>query len=289
MIRLRILFRLLRVALHILWGCLLVLAMFGMWGPARRRVCRQRWSADLLHILAIQTRVIGKAPPAGRLVVSNHISWLDIFVLNAVSHVKFVCKDDVLQWPVLGWLIARNDTIFISRRVRSDAKRVSGEITTALSRGDTVVVFPEGTSTDGKLLLPFHAALFQPALDTQTPVYSVGLRYSNHKGQISTAPAYWGNLSILDSLVALGRQPYTIAEVNWLKGLSAADVIANDAAQGITRQDLALASRELIACALALPKLDTSPKNLDHRLAVPPLSNRPTDTPCQAPTPVRSA
>ncbi|HEX6734672.1 MAG TPA: lysophospholipid acyltransferase family protein, partial [Azonexus sp.] len=115
---------------------------------------------------------LGHSVP-GALLVANHISWIDIYVINAALPAAFVSKAEVRGWPLIGWLAARHDTIFLRRGSRGHARLINAEIAEVLGRGQHVAVFPEGTTTDGCSLLHFHAALLQPALAAGRPVLPV--------------------------------------------------------------------------------------------------------------------
>lgn len=152
-----------------------------------------RCIAGLLN-LEIQSSGI---PPRHGLIAANHLSYLDILALASVQPVLFVCKDEVRSWPGLGSLVAHGGTIFIRRGVRSDVHATSEAIALALAQGVPVVVFPEGTSSDGSRVLPFHSSLFQPAITHRCPVTPVGLSYSLPDGDGCTGDevCYWGNHS----------------------------------------------------------------------------------------------
>jgi 1-acyl-sn-glycerol-3-phosphate acyltransferase len=152
----------------------------------------QRWSARLLSLLHIEAREHGRieAPQGNVLVVANHVSWLDIFVINAQQPARFVAKADLAHWPLIGTLIRGSGTIFIERTRRSDTRRVNECATQALLGGDVIVVFPEGTTSDGAGLLRFHASLLQPIIDSNGRVQPVALRYRDVTGARSMAPTY---------------------------------------------------------------------------------------------------
>jgi 1-acyl-sn-glycerol-3-phosphate acyltransferase len=116
--RLRAIFRLSRTALHVLNGALTVALVYPRSSAERRLKLKQRWSAQLVNILGVELRYRGEEPPPG-LIVANHISFLDIYVINAVTPASFVSKDDVRRWPLIGWLAANTDTIFMARGSRS--------------------------------------------------------------------------------------------------------------------------------------------------------------------------
>lgn len=139
----------------------------------------------------------------GALVVGNHVSWLDIYVINAWRPTPFVSKAEVRHWPVVGWLAHRLGTIFIHREKRRDAHRTMHEIVERVSSGGLVCLFPEGTTSDGVSLLPFHANLFQAAVSAQCPVQPICLMYEGSDGRQSIAPAYIGDVTLGQSLDAV--------------------------------------------------------------------------------------
>ena len=141
--------------------------------------------------------------------MANHVSWLDIAAIHAVApQARFVSKADVLAWPLLGWLISGAGTLFIERERKRDALRVVHQVAEALQAGDTVAVFPEGTTGDGATLLPFHANLLQAAIATGTPVQCVALRYSDPAHRFSPAVQFLGETTLLQSVwrIAVGRR-----------------------------------------------------------------------------------
>ena len=160
-----------------------------------------RWAQGLLRLFAIQMRQVGQISPQA-LLVSNHISWLDIFVISAAQATCFVAKAEIRHWPLAGWLCAQVDTLFIERSSRRQAQHIAHAMAERLAADKSVAFFPEGTTSDGGSLLPFHAALFQPAISLQASVQPLLIRYLDADGQRSTATAFIGEMSFLDSLRA---------------------------------------------------------------------------------------
>ena len=210
--------------MHLLWGAATVAVVYP-WIDARyRRALKRRWSRQLLETLGIRLKVGagGTAPNASLppgLVVSNHISWLDIYVINALVPAAFVAKDDVQGWPLIGWLCEHTETIFIERGSRTAAQRTRETLTGCLRAGAHVAVFPEGTSTSGERVLPFHAALFQSAIDAGVPVVPLALRYADRQGNASRAPAYDGDITLWQSLRAIARADGLVADLRVLEPL----------------------------------------------------------------------
>jgi 1-acyl-sn-glycerol-3-phosphate acyltransferase len=234
---LRMGWRITRLAAHVAVGCTRVAVLYPLVSERTQRKIRAKWSRQLLRVLGVELQAQGPLPRPGQLLVSNHISWVDVFVINAISPLSFVCKDDVRSWPVLGWLVARNHTVFIRRASRSSAAEVRRELVGSLSCGRSVMVFPEGTTTDGRSVLPFRAALFQAAIDAGRAVKPVRLRYLDHDGALSDATVYIGETTFWESVCRIARAPRTVATVELLPAVPT---------HGLTRQYLAEASHAQI-------------------------------------------
>lgn len=158
------------------------------------------WSRKLLDILGISLHVQGQATPGAKLVVSNHISWLDIVAINAVVPSRFVSKAEVAHWPLVGRLVTAAGTLYLVRERRRDAMRVLGLMAQALREGHTVAVFPEGTTGSGHELMHFHANLLQAAIDAPVSIQPVVLRYSDPAHAVSPIAAYVGDTTLMQSL-----------------------------------------------------------------------------------------
>jgi 1-acyl-sn-glycerol-3-phosphate acyltransferase len=239
-------YRLTRLLLHIVYGCVGVAALFPFLSQRRRRQIIQHWSRQTLRIVHLRLAVCG-SPPSGQtptLIVSNHVSWLDICVLHSVAPLRFVAKSDVRGWPMVGSLASGVGTIFIERRNPLDTVRTNRAIVQALSRGEHVAMFPEGTSTDGSEIKPFHASLFQPALEAAAQVVVVALRYVNQHGSVDPEASYAGERSLWESFqLVTGRRSLLVE-------LTFAATIPVD---GRVRADIARAAECAAADALQLP------------------------------------
>jgi 1-acyl-sn-glycerol-3-phosphate acyltransferase len=222
----RAVWRLLRVALHGLHGLLLVLLRFGSMSATQRHGVVAWWSAKMLRVMGLRLVVQGKFRPGAKLVVANHVSWIDIMAIHAVCpEARFVSKADVQKWPLLNRLVSAGGTLYIEREKRRDALRVVHQMADALKSGDTVAVFPEGTTGDGHTLLPFHANLLQAAIATATPVQPVALRFSDAGNVVSTAAQYLGDTTLVQSLwrLACGNQVVVRLQVMTAQGTAHAD------------------------------------------------------------------
>ena len=192
------------VGLHLLYAALQVALIFPWATTAWRQRLRRAWSDQLLRLLGIRVK-FQATPNLTGLLVCNHISFIDIFVINAVLPSRFVSKDDVAGWPLIGWLSRLNGTLFIERGSSRAASRTLNTMRDALSAGDRVAIFPEGTSTAGDRVLPFHGALLQSAIDAAVPVHALLLTYVDAAGRHSIAPAYIDEISVLDCLITILR------------------------------------------------------------------------------------
>jgi len=140
-------------------------------------------------------------PTGPLLLVSNHISWVDILALHAVYPCRFVAKADVEHWPLVGTLVTGGGTLYVKRESRRDAMRVVHRMAQALKDGDILAVFPEGTTSDGSSVLPFHSGLIQAAISADSPVQPVALQIVNSRsGRPSRAVSYMGDESLAGSL-----------------------------------------------------------------------------------------
>jgi len=170
-----------------------------------RRVMVRRWARDNARLLGMQRQVAGQPASAPALLVTNHLSYLDVVLLAAELPAIFVAKREVRAWPGLGPLAALVGTIFVDRDSPRDLVRVSAAISQALANGDTVVLFAEGTSTRGDRVLPLKPALLEPAARGGWPVRFATLSYVTPAGQPSAdlALCWWGDMTFLPHLVGV--------------------------------------------------------------------------------------
>lgn len=262
--------RLARGGLHLAYGAVTIAVVYPFAGMRVRLALKRRWSRQLLSMLGVSLRYSPAHSANGGLLVANHISWLDIYVINAMAPAAFVCKADVRQWPLIGWLCAHTDTIFIKRGRRNSASRVAASIRAQLDAGRRVAVFPEGTSSDGSRVLPFHGALLQAAIDAGARIQPVALAYVGSGGQRSTAAAYCGDTSLWESLIAIARADDLTAEAHFLPSLSVA---------GQERRTLALLLQRLIATRSVRPAADSAVGTRDDVRDALPSMPLPTGNP----------
>ena len=198
--RARALARLARTAVHLLHGIFIAMLRFPHMTPAARAGKVQWWSIKVLRQMGVQLVQSGTPRPGAKLLVANHISWLDIMAIHSVCpDARFVSKADVRRWPVLGMLVAAAGTLFIERDRKRDALRVVHQMAQSLADGETVAIFPEGTTSDGRRLLPFHANLLQAAVASEVSVQAVVLAYSDSSGAVSDAVSFIGETTLIQS------------------------------------------------------------------------------------------
>ena len=193
--------RVARVGAHIAAGVATTALLFPRIRAERRRALIRRWSRRFLALMNIEARVHGAidAHDGNVLLVANHVSWLDIVVLNAHRPSRFIGKAELARWPVVGRLIRGTGTLFIERARKQDTHRVNRRAADALAAGDVIAVFPEGTTTDGTTVLRFHGSLLQPIVDAGGHVLPVAIRYHDGHGALSLAPEYAGDTSFAAS------------------------------------------------------------------------------------------
>lgn len=189
------------------------------------------------------------------MLVANHVSWIDIYAINAVAPARFVAKREVRGWPLIGWLAARTGNLFIHRERRRDAARILEELVQALRDGDRVAVFPEATTTEGGTVLEFRSSLLQAAIRAESLLQPVALRYLRTDGTRCREAAYSGATTLWQSLLAVVSQPGVRLELTFLPPLEA---------RAGRRRELAGAAREVILRTLRLPVPGSRAGTRDH-------------------------
>jgi len=238
-----------RLLAHVLHGLFILTFRFPRLRPAARRETIRRWSARLLRIAGVRLAIRGgggapAAGPHGTMLVLNHVSWLDVYAVLAVMPARFVAKSEIRAWPLIGRLVSGAGTLFIERGSRRHARHTNHAIADAMRAGDVIAICPEGTTTEGDRLLPFHAALFQPAVEAGAQVLPLAVRYLDAHGDPTLAAAYVGDTSLASS----------VWQVVGARGLSVELRFGEEiAAGGADRRDLARRSEQAIAGALGVP------------------------------------
>ena len=193
--------RLARAVVHGVHGLFVVLLLFPSLDQPGREARIRWWSAKMFRMLGMRLHLSGTFRPGAKLLVANHVSWLDIMAVHAACpEARFVSKAEVKQWPLVSRLVDAGRTLYLERGRARDAVRVVHQAAEALAAGDTVAVFPEGTVGDGHALLPFHANMLQAAIVGATPVQPVALRYSDSAFAVSPAALFTGEITLKQSL-----------------------------------------------------------------------------------------
>ena len=224
---------------------------------------RRRCARRLTSSLGLEVSVVGDPPPYDEpvLLVANHVSWVDPYVLNCASGARFVAKSEVANWPFIGVSARRFGTFFIRRGSCRSASRVKDELARALRSRDPVGVFPEATTTDGSALRRFYPAMFQAAIDARAMVQPVALRYLPASGRPPDSPAFIGEMTLADSLRRMLPVRTIVAELTFCPPLYA---------RGRTRRELAARAQESIGAALRPP----TPEDLDASVDLEPPARR---------------
>ncbi len=196
-----------RIILHILLVVPLCLLIFISTKNQQERIIRF-WCKRLLSIFEISVEVTGLESNLVNqkkyLMVANHISWMDIIVIQSIKPCIFVAKSDVASWPLFGWVAQMTGTIFIKRDKISDIKKALKKMKRRLIKR-SVCIFPEGTSTNGRYLLPFKSNLFQSSIDTQKSILPLCLRYEQ-KNIYTDKTAFVDDMSLLDSIIKIKQE-----------------------------------------------------------------------------------
>ncbi|MGK5025885.1 lysophospholipid acyltransferase family protein [Janthinobacterium sp. RB2R34] len=243
--------RLARVAVHLAIGMSKSLVLFPWLDVAGRNRRIRAWSRQLLAIcnVTVEASASHAAALDHCMVVANHVSWLDIFVINAVHPCRFVAKAEIRSWPVLGWLAARAGTIFISRGNKRDLRKIFQGLVDKLQQGERIGVFPEGTTAAQGQLLPFHANLLEAAIDAQVPVQPFAVSYVDAAGVPHDAVDFIGDMTFAYSMVRiLGGKP-VVARLACLAPISTV---------GAHRREVALVAHAAVAATLGINP-ETSP------------------------------
>lgn len=202
------------------------------------------WSAGLIRVFGLRLRRVGVPVTGATLFVANHVSWIDIVVLHSQRMMGFVAKREISQWPLIGWLATRAETIYHWRGNQESLGGVLHEMLARLRNGRSIGVFPEGRTRDGRALGPFHARIFLAAVEASVPVQPVALRYGSG-ASAQTIVAFQPGEGFLGNFVRLLGEPSRVTDVVFLPSIAPGD------AEG--RRRIAEIARERIATALQSP------------------------------------
>jgi 1-acyl-sn-glycerol-3-phosphate acyltransferase len=238
-------FRLVRVFLHVLLGMAICATVFPWLGQEKRNGHIRRWSTRLLRMcnVTVEQRAGGAAVLERAAVVANHVSWLDIFVIHSLHPCHFVAKAEIRAWPLAGWLAEKAGTVFIARGNRRDLRHIFKGLVHSLQRGERVAFFPEGTTAAQGSLLPFHANLFEAAIDAKVPVQPFALSYEDPAGASHPSVDFIGETSFAESIMLILNGPPVRARLAILPAIATIDA---------HRRDVAEAAHQAVAAALGV-------------------------------------
>ncbi|MDE2429008.1 MAG: 1-acyl-sn-glycerol-3-phosphate acyltransferase [Burkholderiales bacterium] len=235
-----------RVFLHLLTGMLICAVIFPFSAaPTRERLIR-RWSNQLLTICTVDVAFIdhSNGEIAERaLIVSNHVSWLDIFVINTLHPCHFVAKSDIRSWPLIGWLCEKAGTIFLARGKQREVRRIYEGLVHEIQEGKRIAFFPEGTTAAQGTVLAFHANLFEAAIEARVPVQPYVVRYVDQQGRFHPAADFIGDMTFVESMRTILKASRMTAELIRLPAIQT---------EGAHRRQLAQEARAVVLSALGL-------------------------------------
>ncbi|MES2490291.1 MAG: lysophospholipid acyltransferase family protein [Pseudomonadota bacterium] len=218
-----------RLVIHLAIGLLLGVAlMLDRWNRLNAQALMSWWCQVALGIFSIELIRNGAPHIGGRITVANHVSWLDIIVIGASEPTRFVAKSEIQNWPIAGSLADACGTFYI-RRGKGGSRPLLDKLVPHLKAGGCVTIFPEGTTTDGRSVLPFHARLFAAAIEAQCVVQPVALRYGLSASGDNIAP-FIGDDDLVSHVLRMLKEPEIVVEVNYGAVLSS---------EGRTREELA--------------------------------------------------
>ena len=242
--------RIVRLTNQLLRGLLISVTSFARGEQHHRHAIIRSWSREILHRAGVDVRTVGFPLDADKPVtlVANHVSFADIFALNTQHACHFIAKSELKSWPLAGRLLTNVGTIFINRNDRKDTHRLKRVVHELLAAGETVAVFPEGTTSIGHNVLKFHASLLEPIVAAEGEVWVVAIRYFRvSDGARTDAAAYIGDMSLLDTLHAIHVVGGVIAELRFLQAIQCA---------GLNRREVAQRAEALIRASIQSSSFD---------------------------------
>ncbi|NCV53971.1 MAG: 1-acyl-sn-glycerol-3-phosphate acyltransferase [Betaproteobacteria bacterium] len=233
--------KILQLFVHVLFGLFLVIT-FPVITKKMRTQFIKSWCLFLLRILKVKVEISGINLRLLRnnFFVANHISWLDIIVINSIMPVVFVAKSSVKSWPIFGLMARFTNTIFLDRSSKTSMLRAYQQIKETLN-DSSIFIFPEGTSTVGKHVEPFHSNFFQIPVDLKKSTYPVSIEYFKDN-QFTNIPAYVGNDTLVESILRMVRNPGFEVRVTYFNGINSSNK---------SRKEIALKANEIINTQIA--------------------------------------
>ena len=226
-------FRIGRVLIHTTTGILIASLLLPISTKSFKKVLIKWWCQRLLAAFNLRVVTRGYIPSKKErlttsMFVANHISWTDIHALNSVIALRFIAKSEIKSWPVIGYLANKSNVLFIDRAKRQDAARIVNNAAMSLKAGDNLCFFPEGTTTDGTMVMPFKGSLVQAAIQTNATIRPVAIRYPNPNGTVNTGVAYAGETTMRESIQEVLSQKRPIVELHFLAPISISELTAEN-------------------------------------------------------------
>jgi lyso-ornithine lipid O-acyltransferase len=191
--------------LMVLWtafeGAVLYGAMrlSGRVSPRRRAEWLQGVCSRTVRRVGVTLLIEGEIPREG-LIVANHLSYADILALSTIVPCAFIAKKEVRKWPIFGWLAAKGGSLFVDRERKLETAKFNESIDEVLRSGLPVVLFAEGTSTNGSTVLPFRPSLFEPAIASGATITPAWIGYEGSSGSVANDICYWGDMTLVPHL-----------------------------------------------------------------------------------------
>lgn len=189
------------------------------------------WSKLLCYICGLKLIVHGKIHANPVFIVANHVSWLDIPVIHSFKLAGFVAKDEISRWPLLGWAIKSGETLFIARGKHESRRLVLEKIEERLNQGRSIAVFPEGKATNGIKLGRFHRQLMQAAVETDTVVQAIAIKYIKKDGSRNKQMCFKDNEKFVSNVFRIISLPTSTVELNFCEPIETKLTSARQVAQ----------------------------------------------------------
>ncbi len=243
------------LALLFALACILLVLFYLQWiKPEAKRKIIKTWARSFINMIGMRFSVEGDVYKSHCLIVANHISFVDIFALNAMKPGRFIAKSEIAGWPVFGRIAKGVDTLFIQRKNRRSIISVNEQISAALMQHQTIMLFPEGKTSEGVSLLPLKPNLIEPAILSGTPVLPVAICYTEN-GEKTTKASY-ANISIFKCLWTICSTPGLAVTLKVLPTINV---------EGKTRHEVACEASALMSAAMGVADpMKDYPDNVHH-------------------------
>lgn len=229
------LLRIIALILALLLLLPLVILFIGISQKLRNRKLNKKilntWSRVLCSIFGLKIITKGKIENNPVFLVANHVTWLDIPVIHSYKLAGFVAKEEISNWPILGWVVKSGETLFIKRGKHESRKKVLELIDNRLNQGRSIAVFPEGKVTDGSVLGRFHRQLMQAAVETETPIQAIAIKYYNKNGKRNKEVCFIEDEKFILNVFRILSLPTSTVELNFCDTIHTKNKRAREVAQ----------------------------------------------------------